>query len=277
MKIAGFADEASSDIREQIKVTRELGWAGIEMRMIGPKLHFDDADEKTFDAVRRLLDEAGIRIICYGSQIANWARPVTNDFRVDMEELKRIVPRMKKTGTPFARIMSYPNAGLSPADWRKEVLRRLRDLAKAAEDGGIILCHENCNGWAGEGPRETLEMLSEIGSPALKLIFDTGNPVAHHQNALDYYQAVKAHVVHIHIKDYVLENGKDRAVFPGEGDGFVKAIVADLKKSGYDGWYTIEPHLSKAIHLGQTTDKDPSAKNSYLEYGRRFEALFRAA
>ena len=39
-----------------------------------------------------------------------------------------------------------------------------------------------------------LDCLAEVGSPALKVIFDTGNPVAYGLDGWTYYRTVREHV-----------------------------------------------------------------------------------
>jgi sugar phosphate isomerase/epimerase len=234
-----------------------------------------------FEAIREKLDRAGLQIVAYGSQIANWSRKISGSFDVDVDELVRIMPRMRRTGTRIVRIMSYPNDGWAERDWRAEVVRRLRALSRMAEANGIILGHENCDGWAGKGPEATLACLAEIGSPALKLIFDTGNPVTYGQDAWSYYRAVREHIVHVHIKDYVRDasaSGGYRAVFPGQGDGCVCDIVTDLKRTGYDGWYSMEPHIVSVVHEGRdASGNEERAREVFLQYGKAFEELYRNA
>jgi sugar phosphate isomerase/epimerase len=281
MQCAGFADEVSVDIDRQIEAIRALGWPGIEMRLVGTGRHFDDVTDAEFGVIREKLDRAGLQVVAYGSQIANWSRKISGPFAVDIAELTRIMPRMRKTGTQLVRIMSYPNDGWAERDWRAEVIRRLRELCRMAEANGIILGHENCDGWAGKGPEATLSCLADVGSPALKLIFDTGNPVTYGQDAWAYYRAVREHIIHVHIKDYVRDpsaSGGYRAVFPGEGDGRVRDIVADLKHTGYDGWYSMEPHIVSVVHEGRdATGNEARAREVFLQYGKAFEELYRNA
>jgi L-ribulose-5-phosphate 3-epimerase len=188
---------------------------------------------------------------------------------------------MRRTGTEIVRVMSYPNDGWAESEWKAEVLRRLRELARIAEDGGIVLAHENCDGWAGQGPGQSLELLDAVASPALALIYDTGNPVAHGQDPWSYYLAIREHVVHIHIKDYVRDPaapGGYRATLPGHGGGRIPEIVADLKRRGYGGWFSIEPHLLSVIHEGKdAAGKEEEAWGVFQTYGRAFEALYRRA
>ena len=281
MRFAGFADEVSVKLDDQIEALRALGWPGIEMRLVGKGLHFDDVDEAQFRAIADRLDAAGIQVVAYGSQIANWSRRVSGSFDVDVEELRRIIPRMHKTGTRLVRVMSYPNDGWPDADWKTEVVRRFRELCRIAEDGGITLGHENCDGWAGQGPRETLDLLDAVQSPALKLIYDTGNPVTYGQDPWAFYSAVRDHIFHVHIKDYVRDPVSPsgyRATFPGEGAGRVREILADLKGRGYKRWFSIEPHICSVIHEGRdASGMEERAREVFVTYGRRFEELYRLA
>ena len=145
----------------------------------------------------------------------------------------------------------------------------MRELATIAEDGGITLVHENCSGWGGLSAENSNILLGEVDSPALKVVFDTGNPVTYGQDAWEYYQAVYDDIVYVHIKDARKVDGKDEYTYCGEGDGHVREIVGDLLKRGYNGGFSIEPHLAAIIHTGQKANNDEQLYQSYTEYGRR--------
>lgn len=272
MFYSGISDEAGASIDAQIKAHRELGWDHLELRLVdGTNLTMlSDTD---FDRVYAAVCEAGMKVSCFGSAIANWARPITCDRSVDIEDLKRAIPRMQRFGTPFIRVMSYPNDPKNPIpehEWRNEAIARMKVLAKLAEDGGITLCHENCSGWGGLSAENSNILLREVNSPALRVVFDTGNPVTYGQDAWAYYQAVYDDIVYVHIKDARKVDGKDVYTYCGEGDGCVKEIVGDLLAKGYDGGFSIEPHLAAIIHTGEHADNEAALYNSYTEYGRRF-------
>ena len=272
MFLSGIADEAGTPLQTQIRAHKELGWKHIEIRAVNDTT-LALADEKQFEEIRSQLQKAGIQVSCFASRIANWSRDILGPFEVDVDELKRSIPRMKKLNTPFIRIMSYTNKTHVPeAQWRDEAIRRIRELAKMAEDGGVTLVHENCDGWGGLGPKQTLELLEVVGSPALKLVFDTGNTVFHGQASFDYYARVKPHVVYVHIKDVRKTGDKSTPCYPGEGQGEVPKIVRDLLDSGYEGGISIEPHIAAIVHEGKTSD--PAVMYStYIAYGRRLMAL----
>lgn len=275
MYYAGIADEAGEDLDTQIRAHRELGWSHIEPRNIGNCCITDLSDEE-FEVVHGKLSDAGIQCVGFASQIANWARPIDGDFQVDVNELHRAIPRMQKTGAKFIRCMSYPNSKenpLSENQWRDAVIQRFQNLAKIAADGGVILVHENCHGWASQTPAHALEFVQRVDSPALKLVFDTGNEREH--DTVAYYHAVKEHVVHVHVKDWKqFADGNVSECYPGEGDSGAGEILEDLVKTGYDACLSIEPHMVAVIHLGKSANADPEAAyNIYVEYGCRLMQL----
>jgi sugar phosphate isomerase/epimerase len=275
MYYAGISDEAGEDLDIQIKAHAELGWSHIEPRNIRNTCITDLSDGQ-FRTVARKLRIAKLQAVGFASQIANWARPIDGDFQVDVDELNRAIPRMQEVGAKFIRCMSYPNRKDNPLPeivWESEVMRRFKELAKIAEQGDVVLVHENCHGWASQSPQHFLKLAEAVNSPALKFVFDTGN--TRDRDNLEYYEAVKEHIVHVHIKDWTRsEDGSTTSCFPGEGEAQVPEIIRRLKADGYDGCLSIEPHMVAVIHLDQSADADPEkAYNTYVEYGKRLMKL----
>jgi len=271
MFFSGISDEAGKPIETQIKAHKELGWKYLEIRNVdGENLTL--MHDSKFDEVYGKVNDAQMKVSCFAGCIANWSRPITGDFQLDIDELKKAIPRMKKFNTKFIRIMSWPNDKdnpISDVEWEKKAIDRLKELSKTAEDGEIVMVHENCSGWAGESPDNSLKMLSEINSPALKLVFDTGNTVFHGQDAMFFYSKVKEHIVYIHIKDaIILPDGKAQTTYCGEGHAYVPEILQDLKNNDYEGGISIEPHLAAAVHLGKEA-KSEEAYKIYVTYGRK--------
>ena len=275
MIITGIADEGSPELTEQIRIHRTLGWNTLELRLIG-KTNICAVDDHAFDEVYRTLQEEQMGVICFASSIANWARPITSDFQADVEELKRAMPRMRLLGTRFIRVMSYPNDGLPEADWRKEAIRRMKELARIAADGDVVMVHENCSGWGGMSPQNQKVLLEEVHSPHLQIVFDTGNPVGEGhppEETWDFYQTALPFIKHVHIKDCArTAKGEIEYSYPGEGQSMVRRICKSLLDLGYKGAFSIEPHITAQIHLG-TSSSGREAEEIYLEYGHRVNAM----
>lgn len=275
MFYSGISDEAGQPIETQIKAHKELGWDHLELRLVDGT-NLTQLDDNAFDVVFEKVTDAGMKVSCFGSAIANWARPISCDAQIDIDDLKQAIPRMQRFNTPFIRVMSYPNDSKSPLserEWRHEAIRRMKELARIAEDSGITLVHENCSGWGGESAENSNILLGEVDSPALKVVFDTGNPVTYGQDAWDYYKTVEKDIVYVHIKDAKKVDGEDLYCYCGEGDGYVREIVGDLLSKGYKGGISIEPHLAAVIHTGERTADASRLYDSYTEYGRRLMAV----
>ena len=176
MYLTGFADEAASEIEGQIRATKELGWENIEARKVGAK-NIHDISEKDFDAVCGKLEEAGVKINCFGSAIANWGKQITEPLETSLAEARRAIGRMVRLGTKLVRIMSFAVLEeRGPEDQMEaERFRRLRELQKMFADAGMVAVHENCMNYGGMGWPYTLKLIENV--PGLKLVFDTGNPV----------------------------------------------------------------------------------------------------
>jgi len=181
--------------------------------------------------------------------------------------------------TKFLRIMSYPNDEKSPLSqeaWKAEVFRRLKELTAIAEGEGIVLAHENCNGY-GATAQGYLEMVEAVGSSALQLIMDTGNNSLHDNDVevtWDYYDTCRAEVTHVHVKCAKPgEDGGGHVTCHVDEDPVQRRIFADLEANGYDGWLSIEPHIKAAIHAGQDVDDSGEARVVWVEFARRLEKL----
>ncbi|MGB2561050.1 MAG: sugar phosphate isomerase/epimerase family protein, partial [Akkermansiaceae bacterium] len=170
---------------------------------------------------------------------------------------------------------------------------RLREITKRFSDAGLTAAHENCMNWGGFSAAHTLRLVEEV--PGLKLIFDTGNPVfqidrsidpaaegsqgkppPNWQDAWQFYQTVREHIIHIHIKDCrnPRQDGEEpEYVFPGEGQAYIPAIIDDLKNRDYSGFVAIEPHVATVFHAKADDVDWKQCYNSYIEYGRQLESL----
>ena len=277
MFFTGIADEAGKPIETQIRAHQELGWNHVEVRAV-PSGQFTQVDDAEFDAICEKLAAADMQVSCFAGAIANWARNIVGDFQTDLDDLTRSIPRMRKLNCPFIRVMSWPNRGetrLTDDAWQAEALRRMKALGKMAEDGGVTLVIENCDGWAAQTGKHMAQFLADVDSPAVRVVFDTGNAPGHNLNSLEVYTEVKPFIAYVHVKDsYLDSDGVAHYTWPNEGQGYVRQILADLLRGGYDGGISIEPHLMAQVHLGTSVEGgDAAAYNTYVEYGRRLVAL----
>lgn len=266
IELAAVGDEAAPDIAGQIAAVQALGWPGIELRTVDA-VDIADLSGEAFDAVAVAVGAAGLRTVALASRIGGWGRSTSTPLELDLRELETLAPRAHALGTEYVRIMSFANGGVDQASWRAEALRRVEALAARALDLGIVLLHENCAGWAGQGADQTIDLLTAIDSPALRLLFDIGNCVAYRYDPVEYLAAVMPWVSHVHVKDAVRQGDDVRWVHPGAGQARVIDCLTMLVAAGYRGCWAIEPHLQVAPHLGEY-DAGADGRTAMLEYGR---------
>lgn len=296
MYFSGITDEAGDSIDTQIAATKALGWRHLELRRVavdgrpGGAIH--DVPEDDFDRIAGRILDAGLQVSCFSSAIANWGKSILDPFDTSIEEARRCIPRMKKLGCRMVRIMSFQlikdaDGQILPPEQQhpEERFRRVRQIHAMFTQEGLIPVHENCMNYGGMGWTMTLELLEAV--PGLALVFDTGNPVfaldftrpapRPRQDALEFYRRVRPHIAYVHIKDGRWNAARNDCdfTFPGEGDGHVAEILADLKASGYDGGISIEPHMSTVFHAAnQAAVPEKSRIVGFIEYGRRLQALW---
>lgn len=283
MKLTGFADEAARDLATQIKATKELGWDYISARGInGQNIH--NLSEPDFEHVFEQLEDSGIKIAEFGSLIGSWSKTIQSDFSLTLDEVERCIPRMQRLGTRIVRVMSYAQEPWGENQHEHERFRRLRAIIARFSEAGITVAHENCMNYGGFSSDHTLRLIEEV--PGLRLIFDTGNPVFQRdrsqgdpqpwQDTWQFYQDVREHIIHIHIKDCrnpKNDNVEPEYVFPGDGQAYVPAIVDDLKSNNYDGFVAIEPHVATVFHAKSEDVDWQQCYDSYVKYGRAMESI----
>jgi len=289
MILMGIGDEAGAGLRSQIQGSVELGWSRIEMRAVEvpghPKANFHDITDDAFAVASQELDRAGLKVHCFGSAIMNWAKTIETPWDVTLGELGRCIPRMKKLGTRYVRIMSFKPADDAYSTPRL-VFERVREVTQRLLDEGLTPVHENCMNHGGMSWQHALELLDKC--PGLKWVFDTANPVFNadrskprpwpQQDPWEFWEHVRDHVVHLHVKDATWVPAKKDADYrwPGDGEGCVRAILQDARARGYAGGVSIEPHMVVVFHDTSSTAKTTpheAAKANFVEYGRRLERL----
>jgi len=202
-----------------------------------------------------------------------------------LAEIDRAIPRMERLGTKMIRIMSYAQKPWGEDQQEEERFRRLREIVKRFQAAGLEALHENCMNWGGFSAQHTLRLVEEV--PGLKLIFDTGNPVFQRdrskpepypwQDALEFYETVKAHIAHVHVKDCLnpLEGSDEPEAytFPGEGQAKLPEILTALQTDDYFGAISIEPHVATVFHAAAEDVDWDQCYSSFVNYGRAFEKL----
>ena len=286
MELMGIGDEGANTIDGQIKAAKELGWRWIEMRGVEvpgfDKANLHEIPDAAFDIVEQKLKDAGVGVYAFGSTIMNWQKTVETPFDVTLAEVNRAIPRMKRLGTKFVRVMSFKPGDEDDAT-PQAVFDRVKQVTRMFLDEGLQPVHENCMNYGGMSWKHAEELIEK--APGLKWVFDTANPIFNadrmkdqpwpKQDPYEFWEHMREHSAHIHIKDATWNADKNDADynFPGEGQGRVRDILKDAFKHGYDAGISIEPHMVVVFHDADSAASDESMYDNFVEYGRRLEKL----
>jgi sugar phosphate isomerase/epimerase len=239
LKLAGFADEVSPELSQQIAVFKKLGIGAFELRAVAGKnvLDFDPALRKQ---VKSELADAGLTVACIGSPIGKVK--IDEPFGPHLDRFKIAVDSAKFFGAKLIRLFSYyPPEGGDINRHRDEVIRRFQAKMQIVAGTDLILVHENERHIFGEGVANCVDLMKTIDSPQLRSAFDFANFIQAGEDPAKNWPLLKPYTVHIHIKDAKA----DGAVVPaGEGVGQIAAILKDAYLSGYRGFLSLEPHLA---------------------------------
>lgn len=124
---------------------------------------------------------------------------------------------------------------LAAIQWATESGKR---VAKLAEEAGILACMENVANGMFISPLDMRNFIDEIASPMVKAYFDVGNCLAMGQGyPEDWINILGGRIGRIHFKD-AAENGEIRYLLQGDVDW--PAVMANLRKIGYDQYVAIE-------------------------------------
>jgi hexulose-6-phosphate isomerase len=124
-------------------------------------------------------------------------------------------------------------------------LRSLQQLAPAAEETGVSIAVEYV--WNGflTSPLEMAHFLDEVASPKVGFFFDPGNMrIFHHSE--HWARICGRHIKKVHAKDFSFENRQIQWPPLLEGTVNFPAVMAELRRAGYDGALISEVSLNVA-------------------------------
>lgn len=241
-KLSAFSDEFASDFNEQMRLCKKYNIDYIEVRNVNGKNFCDYSLDEVKD-LKKQMDKMEIRISAIGSPIGKIN--INDDFIPHLDKFKTVLDMAKIVESKYIRMFSFfiPK-NQNPNDYRDEVILRWQQFIKAAEGSGITLLHENEKEIYGDTPERCYDLLNSLNCDYVRATFDPANFVQCDVEPYPYaFNKLKDYIEYIHIKD---AKSSDYTVTPaGFGDGKIKELIKALYDNNYDGFITLEPHLSE--------------------------------
>jgi len=259
-KLSAFADEVVDDFLEQVKYLAGERVGYIEPRFINKANIMDLAKDKLNEA-KKMIQDHGLKVSAIGSPIGKVK--LDEPFEPHLDKFKHAVELALLFETPYIRMFSYyAPEGQNIDDYRDQVMERMAAKVEVLKDVDVAMVHENEANIYGHTAEQCVDIIKTIDSPRLRLVYDPANFVWGEKmtnNVEVCWPVMKPYVVHIHIKDWKLGT-KDVGSIPGEGDGQIKELLAELAAMDYDGCLTMEPHLQAGGQFGGSTGPELFSK-----------------
>jgi len=256
IRLSAFADEISPNLDQQIAALQAENIHFLDLRGVWD-INVLDLSDAQVARVKQALDAQNIRVAAIASPIGKV--PIETSLEEQLRRLDRAIELAQVFQTPYIRVFSFYPPGHGKAQdainrpstpdqaaWRDAVLARLRALTGRAGAADITLLHENDGGTYGESIKGCVDILKNVADSHLQAVLDPANYIQCHQTPYpDAYEQVRPWLGYVHVKD-ALADGK--VVAAGEGVARWPELLRRLRADGYDGFFSLEPHL---IAMGQ--------------------------
>lgn len=115
----------------------------------------------------------------------------------------------------------------------------LKPLAEHAHNEGVLLLIEPEPGLLVETTEQYLEVAERVNAPSIGLNFDVGHAFCMSEDLPKQIARMAKHTKHYHLEDIAATRVHHHLV-PGTGAIDFATVLQAIKKTGYDGWLTVE-------------------------------------
>jgi len=245
MKLAVFTDEVSQELDLAVRMATRFGLDGVELRSVWrkPVQSLSDAD---IERIRAALGEHNLSTAAIASPVFKCELDDEAAHEQHLQYLRSCIRTARKLGTNIIRVFTFWKRGPSEPVWDR-IKEKFRPAVPIAEDAGVILGLENESSTYMATASETARFITEIDSPALKVVWDPCNEVFADGGVTPYpeaYRQVEPYLVHLHVKDAAKAPSGGEPQMAPVGDGVVdwKGQLVELLKQDYQGYASLETH-----------------------------------
>ena len=262
-QISGFADEAYTDLGEQLRFFAGLGIERIDVRHFeraGQRCSIADSTPGERRRLARQLRGANIACQCVATPVGK--APVDGDFAIQQRQLANGLAAAVEFDCPTLRVFGFQPGSASDHPACVSNLSRLCEQALRAAPG-VTLLLENERDVFGETPEQVLAALDQVGAENLRFVCDPANFAVVGIDPPAAIRELCGRIAAVHVKDRGADNGM---VLPGRGMCNWSQILADLSGRHSAMNLALEPHLDVAArHFGSTSPEGFAAAKTALE------------
>ncbi len=248
-KLGAFTDEISQDLAHACKVCREFGVVGAELRGIGGAGIHTLTDSRIRE-VRTILDDHGMAVCSIASPFGKCELDDAGEVAQHMDILRRCGDVGRELGCRLIRGFAFwGHDAVGERPWDR-MLAAFDPVPAILEEKDVVLGLENEAACYVGTAAHTRTFLDRLACPRVKAVWDPANHIQDRNGDdmapfPDGYELIKKDIVHVHVKDAVVEPGGHRPnVFLGMGGARWERQFEALLRDGYTGYVSLETHVN---------------------------------
>lgn len=235
-----------------IDKAKEIGFDGIEYAEGGFIGEADSAKK-----IKEHCEEVGIDVVA----LAVGANFLKSDLK---DEIKRVCGLVDYAYNMGAKMMRHDVTGGYPGNIKHsrgydnalpKLAEACREIAKYAEQKGIKTMTEN-HGYFSQDAQRVEKLINTVAHDNFGALVDIGNFMCADEDPTVSVGIMAPYAIHVHAKDFHFKSGMEfdpgegwfrtragnylRGAIVGHGDGKAFQSLQILKRSGYDGYVTVE-------------------------------------
>jgi sugar phosphate isomerase/epimerase len=231
-----------------------IGYEGLELLADVPHAWPAGLLEGQKRAIVAAMERAGLRFSNINAFMMNavadrrqpywhpsFIEPDSHYRQVRIDHTRRALTLCSELGAPH--ITTEPGGPLAPGQSRQHAIdlfvEVLKPLAEHAHDCGVLLLIEPEPDLLLETTDQYLEVAERVDSPSIGLNFDIGHAFCVKEDLPRSIARLAPQIRHYHIEDISAARVHHHLV-PGTGDIDFPEVISAIRKTGYDGWITVE-------------------------------------
>lgn len=254
------------------KICKKYGYDGIEIRMgsgIGVLTHTPEE----LAGYKKILDDYGVVVTDLGTSVC--IRDYSDEL---LENFKNHLPMAKSLGAKGLRVFmgtfkSYRYQPNQPMSY-EGCVKFLQAACDAAKEYGISVYIETHNEFA--TGKELKRLTGDVARDNCKVIWDIMHPLEEDETPAQTMEYLGNLCAHMHIKDGTTDPDPEAISYIygpiGKGEMPIAEIVTELKKFGYDGFYSLEWEENWRQSLKDMAIPHDEVLEHYAKYMREIDA-----
>lgn len=230
------------DLPAIINFASAHGYQGVEIRGIAGEMDLTKCaafSAGNIESTKRMISDKGLTVTDLGSS-AQLNLTNETELQKSLDEAKKFIELANRLDCKYVRV--FPDKLLTGRERKKSldtIVANLSLLGNFARESHVTVLIESHGDLVDAD--ELLYVIQHSENSNAGLVWDIHNMWSvTKQTPAEVFKKLGKYIMHVHVKDAKMIDGKEQYVLLGKGDVPVREAVKLLEHSGYNGFYSLE-------------------------------------